>query len=319
MRLNDVKPKLISVVAPFFNERENVSELHVRLVNVLENIGAEYEMIFVDDSSTDGTFDAMKSLRPVTAIKLRKNSGQSAALAAGIRNAKGDVIVTIDGDLENYPEDMPAMVSKLMEGGDVVSGWRKDRWSNQVLFRKIPSIVANKLIAYVSGAKLHDFGCTLRAYRREILDQIKLKGEEHRLIAAYAHLVGARLVEMEVRYSPRKFGESKYGMMRIFKVLLDVLALIFFHRYSARPIHFFGGVGFISFFLAFIFFLDMLYRKYSVGESFIQTPLPVLVALCVMIGAQFILMGLLAEIFVRQRKGGPEDANFLIKETIINQ
>lgn len=312
-------PKLISIVAPFFNERETVGELHRRLIAVFKTIGSEHEIIFVDDGSTDGTFEVMKALRPVTAIRLRKNSGQSAALAAGIKKAKGDVVATIDGDLENYPEDIPGMVSKLMDGYDVVSGWRKGRWGNQLLLRKIPSIIANKLIARVSGAKLNDFGCTLRVYRREVLDQIQLKGEEHRLVAAYAYILGARLAETEVKYSPRKFGKSNYGFMRTFKVLLDVLALNFFHRYSARPIHFFGGLGFASFLLAFIFFLGMLYRKYFAGESFIQTPLPVLVALCVMIGVQFILMGLLAEIFVRRGGGQSEKEEFLIKEIIINQ
>lgn len=315
----NMKPKLISVVVPLFNEQDTVNELHDRLVMVLKNIGSEYEIIFVDDDSTDGTFEKMKHLQPVTVLRLRKNSGQSAALAAGIKSAKGDVIVTIDADLENYPEDIPDMISKLMDGHDVVSGWRKSRWNNQMLLRKIPSLLANRLIAYVSGAKLNDFGCTLRVYRRGVLDHIKLKGEEHRLVAAYAHILGARLAEMEVRHSPRKFGESKYGMMRIFKVLLDVLALNFFHRYSERPIHFFGGIGFASFFLAFISFLGMVYFKYFGDKSFISTPLPIIVAIFSIIGVQFILMGLLAEIFVRQRSDEQKNTDFLIKEKIVNQ
>ncbi len=306
------------MVAPFFNEKNTVEELHRRLVAVLNTLGKEYEIIFVDDASDDGTFETMKGLKPVTALRLRRNFGQSAALAAGIRRAKGDVIITIDSDLENHPEDIPVMISKLDNGYDVVSGWRKNRWDDKLFLRKIPSVAANKLISYVSGAKLNDFGCTLRVYRKTVLDQMKLKGEEHRLIAAYASILGSRIAEIEVSHSPRKFGKSNYGLMRVFKVLLDVFALNFFHRYAARPIHFFGGLGFFSIFLSLLSFLGMLYFKFFLDASFILTPLPTLAALFAIIGIQFILMGLLAEIFVRQKEEG-EKPDFLIGEEIQNQ
>ncbi|MEK7598918.1 MAG: glycosyltransferase family 2 protein [Patescibacteria group bacterium] len=312
-----MKSRLISVIVPFFNEEKNVAELHQRLIGVFKNLDYDFEIVFVDDGSTDATFEAMRSLKPLTALRLRKNFGQSHALAAGIRRSRGDTVVTMDGDLENHPEDIPRLIAKINEGYDVVSGWRKNRWSNQLILRRIPSLAANKLIAYVSGAALNDFGCALRAYRRSVINQIQLKGEEHRLIAANASVLGAHLAEIEVQYSARKSGKSKYGLMRIFKVLLDVLALTFFNRYSSRPIHFFGGFGFAGLFLSLAAFIIMLYLRIFMGISFILTPLPTLAAIFAIIGVQFILMGLLAEIYIRRDKNTSEN-DFLIKEEIIN-
>lgn len=310
--------KLLSVVIPIFNEAHTVSELHDRLVKILKTLHVPFEVIFVDDGSLDDTYAVLQKLNPIVAIRLRRNYGQSQALRVGIQRAKGDVIALMDGDLENHPEDLPLLISKLHEGHDVVSGWRKDRWSNQRMLRRFPSMLANALISWVAGIQIHDHGCTLKAYRSDVLKELVLKGEEHRLLTAYAAINGARIAEVPVRYTPRAHGVSNYGILRTFNVLVDVLALLFFYRYANRPMHFFGALGFASFFLAFISFLGMLYFKFIVGASFILTPLPVLTALFTIVGAQFILMGLLAEIFVRKTSGTDSVNTILIKEETVN-
>ena len=291
----------ISVVVPLYNEERVVVKLHTILRETMDALGAEYEIIFVDDGSRDGTFKVMSNLSPLTAIRLKSNFGQTQALAAGIKLAKNNAIVLMDGDLENDPRDIPKLLQTLDEGYDIVSGWRRDRWKDRMFSRRFPSTFANLLISFVSGVKLHDHGCTLKAYRREVLDKIHFTGDMHRMIAAYAAREGARITEIPVRFEPREYGKSHYGFSRTFKVLLDILAFHFFYKYAQKPIHFFGGVGFLSFFVSFITFCIMLYLKYFRNTTFIQTPLPVLTALFAIIGFQFILMGLLAEIFVRER------------------
>jgi glycosyltransferase involved in cell wall biosynthesis len=292
---------MLSVIVPFFNEEKTVREMHARLVSVLSKENIPYEIIFVDDGSQDSTFQNMQKLAPLRVVRLKRNYGQTQALAAGIAHAGGDIIVTLDGDLENDPADIPRLLTKLGEGYDIVSGWREGRWQNQFFTRRLPSGLANKLISYVSGIHLSDHGCTLKAYRRHILHDLRLSGDMHRMIAAYAAREGALITEMPVRFTPRIHGKSKYGLSRIFKVLLDVLAFRFFYKFARRPIHFFGGAGFASFFFGGVIFLVMLYLKFFKNTTFIQTPLPVLVALFIIVGVQFILMGLLAEIFVRSR------------------
>ena len=290
---------MISIVVPFYNERDSVEKLFYRLREVCARMSEEHEFIFVDDGSHDGTIDRMKKLSPLRIIRLARNYGQTQALGVGIRHARGDIIITLDGDLENDPADIPLLLQKLHEGYDVVSGWRKNRWNDKLFSRRIPSSIANTLISVVSGVQLHDHGCALKAYRRFVLERVRLTGEMHRMIAAYAAREGARVAEVHVHFHPRVHGASKYGLSRTFRVLLDILAFHFFYKYAHRPIHFFGGAGFLSFFIGFLAFLGMLYFKYFLGTSFIQTPLPVVVALCVIIGFQFILMGLLAEIVAR--------------------
>ena len=309
----------VSVVTPFFNEEKNVSELHSRMVSVLKSLNMPFEIIFVDDGSSDETFKKMKSLSPLIAVRLRKNYGQSAALDIGIKKSTGDVIVTIDGDMENDPQDIPILLEKLLkEEKDIVSGWRKDRWQKQKFSRRLPSLAANWLISFITRVKLHDHGCTLKAYRRDVLNNLELQGEKHRLIVAYAAIMGADIAEVPVRYAPRKFGSSKYGFLRTFKVLLDIFTLIFFNKYANRPMHFFGGVGFISFLLGAVSFLVMLYFKLFLKISFIQTPLPTLAVLFFVIGFQFVLMGLLAEIFV-YKSFSQEKGKFIVREEIINR
>lgn len=309
---------MISVVVPFFNEEDSVSELHRRLISVLHKGDTAFEIIFVDDCSTDKTFDRIKILKPVIGLRLSKNSGQSAALAAGIRKACGDIIVTLDGDLENHPEDIPDLLKKIGEGYDVVSGWRKRRWNTEWLLRRLPSLAANRLISSIGKVHLHDNGCALKAYRKNIFDFVDLRGERHRMIAAYAAAAGARVAEIEVQYSPRRFGRSKYGLMRIFKVLLDVFALAFFYRYAARPIHFFGGIGFGGLSLGVVAFFVMVYLRLFQHISFISTPLPTLVALFFIIGVQFILLGLLAEIFIQRRPESGAGGRIFIREEVVN-
>lgn len=307
--------RLLSVVVPLYNEEGAVEELHRRLIEALQLLNTPWEIIFVDDGSRDRTFSLMKNLAPITALRLTRNCGQTHALAAGIMNARGDIIITMDGDLENDPADIPSLLAKLDEGYDIVSGWRKERWKEKQLTRRLPSAIANRLISWISGVSLHDHGCALKAYRRPILENIILMGEAHRMIAAYAAKEGAKLVEIPVHFKPRRFGTSKYGLSRIFKVLLDILALHFFHKYAKRPIHFFGGIGFINLFFGGSAFFWMLLLKYGKGVSFIQTPLPVLSAFFVIIGFQFVLMGLLAEIVVRIPYAKREEP---IAETIHN-
>lgn len=289
----------LSIVVPLYNEAQSVVSLHARIIEALRDEGS-FEVIFVDDGSTDGTFVEIQKLVPVTGIRLARNFGQTAALAAGIAKSTGQIVVTLDGDLENDPHDIPKLVSKLKEGFDVVSGWRKNRWQKEWLTRRVPSVIANSIISTATGAKLHDHGCTLKAYRRGVIVHLKLYGEMHRMIAAYAKLFGqARLTEVPVSYTSRRFGTSKYGMLRSFKVILDLLAVRFFYRYANRPMHFFGAVGFFAFFMGLLTLLGMFYFKYGLGITFIETPLPTLTGICFIIGVQFILMGLLAELILR--------------------
>ena|SRR3989344_442087 len=307
---------MISVVIPVYNEEKNIAVLHKKIVEVMRSLGGEYEIIFIDDGSTDNTFNAIRELAPVAAFRFARNCGQTGALALGLQKARGNILVTLDGDLENDPQDIPKLVAKLGEGYDIVSGWRQSRWHGQFFSRRMPSIIANWIISYFTGAKLHDHGCTLKAYRREALSELKLFGETHRMIAAYAKLFnGAKLAEIPVNYKPRRFGSSKYGPLRSFKVVLDLLAVYFFYKYGHRPMHFFGGIGFFSFFFGFLTFLWMIYLKYFEATSFIKTPLPVLAAIFVIIGIQFILMGLLAELLIKHSGGSQPH---LLKEEIRN-
>jgi len=308
----------LSVVVPFYNEGNTVAELHSRLLKVLNDRGDSFEIIFVDDGSIDDTFSNIKKLYPVKTISLRKKSGQSAALSMGIKKSQGAIVVTLDSDLENHPEDIPVLLKKIDDGYDLVSGWRKKRWSSQPLSRRLPSILANKLISFVSGIKLHDHGCSLKAYRRELLEQLNIKGEDHRIIASYAAIHGAKIAEAEVNYTPRRYGRSNYGLFRVFKVLLDLVALIFFHKYANRPMHFFGGLGFATFLFSAISFFIMIYFKFFLKISFISTPLPILVTLFAVLGVQFVLMGLLAEIIIRKSDQRREHNLFAIKEEISN-
>lgn len=307
---------MISIVVPMYNEKKIVRELHARLFRVMRGIGEAFEIIFVDDGSSDGTFDEICALHPVRGFRMKRNFGQTAATMCGIEEAKGDVIVTMDGDLENSPEDIPMLIKKIREGYDVVAGWRKSRWKGQFITRRIPSLAANKFISFITGVRLHDHGCCLRAYRKDVFDNIYVAGEMHRMLAAYLGMQGARVAEVPIGYAPRRFGKSNYGLNRIFKVLLDALAIYFFKTYGARPMHFFGYAGFVSIGLGIATSFGALYLRLEQGVHFNRTPLPVLIAIFVVVGVQFVLMGLLAEIMVRLSRKNSGEKIYEIKEAV---
>lgn len=294
--------KPISVVVPVFNEAPSLKELHERLLAVLTTLDTPFEIIFIDDGSTDDTKRVAASLAPLRTIHLKRNYGQTIALAAGIQAACGDIIVIIDGDLENDPSDIPRLLAKMNEGYDVVSGWRVNRWKDAALTRRLPSIIANRAISRLSGLPLHDFGCTLKAYRAEFLKNASFSGNMHRILLAYIARQGARITEIPVNFTPRKHGASHYGTKRILEVPIDMLAYYFFERFHNKPLYFFGTAGFIAFVLSILDFIVMIVLRFYAGLTFIQTPLPILAVFFAMVGVQFILMGLIAELIYRFSK-----------------
>ena len=309
----------VSVVIPVFNEGENILLLHRALSSVLKGIDQEAEVIFIDDGSSDDTLSHLRTISEkdpsVKVLALSRNFGQTAALSAGIDFSKGKIIILMDGDLQNDPEDILSLLQKIEEGYDVVSGWRKDR-KDAFLSRRLPSVVANKLIAFVGGGHLHDYGCTLKAYRRDILKNIRLYGEMHRFIPIYAQWIGARVSEIPVRHRPRTHGSSKYGMNRVFKVILDLMVVKFLLSYSQKPIYVFGGLGFVMILGAFFSGVYAIYLKFFRGTSFILTPLPLLCVLLAVLGSLSILMGFLAEILTRTYYESQGKPTYQIKEVI---
>ena len=293
---------LVSVIIPLFDEEENVEPLCVALGPALDSLGRPYEVIFVDDGSTDGTASALakqaKENAAYKVISFKRNVGQTPAMMAGIDHAQGSVIVPMDGDLQNDPADIAKLLDKLDEGYGVVSGWRQNR-REPFFTRVLPSRIANALISWVSGVPLKDYGCTLKAYRREVLEDFRLYGEMHRFVPIYAHWQGAKVTELPVNHRARERGTSKYGLSRVFKVLLDLLVVKFLTQYDAKPIYIFGMVGFGFFGISFIAGLWALYLKFFNNTSFIETPLPLLLTLGFITGVMCILMGLLAEVLVR--------------------
>jgi len=292
---------MISIVLPFYNEEANVELLYNDIILSLN--GFEYEIIAVNDGSKDNTLINLKKIQTLNAnfkiVNFKRNFGQTAAIQAGIDEASGDVIVLMDTDLENFASDIPNLVNKMKEGYDVVSGWRKERWGGQFLTRKLPSMIANKLISKISGVNLHDYGCTLKAYKSEILKEIRLYGQMHRFIPVFCHWEGARIIEIPVNYQPRIHGKSNYGFSRTFKVVLDLILIKFLQKYQRRPIHFFGGVGFISIFLSIISFSAALFFKLSNQKDFVETPLPIFTAMFLIVGILMILLGIVSEIVMR--------------------
>ncbi len=291
----------LSVIVPLYNEQENLPILHDRLTKVLAGF-CHYEILLVDDGSSDDTASIIQQLAQtdphVKPILLKRNFGQTAAMMAGIDHSSGEILVPLDGDLQNPPEEIPKLVAKLAEGYDVCSGWRKQR-NDKWLSRKLPSKLANKVISKVSGVHLHDYGCTLKAYRRDVIEDTRLYGEMHRFIPIYASWSGARIVEIPVEHSPRIHGKSKYGIERTFKVLLDLLVIMFLRNYFSKPIYVFGGFGMLNFILSLGTFSLMLYYKLAEDTSFIQTPLPLLAVFFFLMGFFSILLGFLAEILIR--------------------
>ena len=293
---------MISIIVPVFNEAEALVDVCQGVRRELTRLGQNWEIIFVNDGSTDGSEEILNSLaeedQRVRVVHFKRNFGQTAAMMAGFDYANGDVIIPLDGDGQNDPADIPRMLEVLEQGSDVVSGWRKDRQDSHIK-RNLPSILANKLISVVSGVRLHDFGCSLKAYKRQVVDGIRLYGEMHRFLPIYASWHGAKITEVIVGHYPRTTGKSKYGLERVAKVLLDLLVVKFLDVFSHRPMHVFGGCGFFSLFLSFLTFVWMLVLKLFYDVSFITTPLPLVIVMTFMVGMMCILLGLLAEMIMR--------------------
>ena len=292
----------ISVVVPVFNEQDNVSPLMERLFAVLDTLDNSSEVIAVDDGSRDETVERLRKAAErhpnLRVVKFRRNHGQTAAMQAGIDFATGEVIIPIDADLQNDPEDIPRLLEKMDEGYDVVSGWRKNR-QDAAIRRNFLSRQANRLISRVSGVHLHDYGCSLKAYRADVLQNVRLYGEMHRFIPIYASFAGARITEIPVAHHPRTHGESKYGMERTFKVMLDLLVVRFLDKYLVKPIYVFGGFGFACILASIAFFVWMTVLKFGFDTNFNRTPLPVLATTSFLMGMMSILLGLIAEIVSR--------------------
>jgi glycosyltransferase involved in cell wall biosynthesis len=288
---------MISIVIPIYNEEANIDKLTKSILTALSDI--EYEVLFINDGSTDNSEkeiqDKIKSNSHIKLINLRRNYGQTAAMQAGFDHSKGEIIIPMDGDLQNDPKDIPMLIDKINEGYDVVSGWRKTRLDKKYT-RIIPSKIANMLISKISGIHLHDYGCTLKAYRKEILDEIKLYGEMHRFIPIYASWEGAKVTEVAVHHHPRTSGKTKYGLSRIPRVILDLLVIRFFDKSLDRPIHLFGQFGLLMFVIAFLLSILAIFLKVFMNISFILTPLPLLVVFFAMSGLLCIFLGLVAEI-----------------------
>lgn len=301
MRKRLAKPEL-SVVIPVFNEEDNIEILYEKLLVALAATERSWEVIFVDDGSNDRSFEELEKIAKadyrVKVISFVRNFGQTAALAAGIDHALGRIIVPMDADLQNDPADIRRLLDKMEEGYDVVSGWRKER-KDELWTRLIPSWTANKIISMISGVSLHDYGCSLKAYRRNVIKNVRLYGEMHRFVPIYATWHGARVAEIPVVHHERKYGVSKYGLSRTFKVVLDLITVKFMSSYFTKPIYVFGTAGFACFAFSSLAFAWMVVLKFGYNTSFIKTPLPVLVAMFFMVGVQFVLMGLLAEILMR--------------------
>lgn len=308
----------VSIVIPLYNEDENVEALHERLKEVLDSLGIEYEIIYVDDGSTDRTLPILEQIQKqdshVVALSLRRNFGQTAAFAAGFDFSRGDAVITMDGDLQNDPNDIPKLL-ELIKENDLVSGWRKNR-KDPFLSRRLPSMLANWLISRVTGVKLHDYGCSLKAYRRDVIKNLKLYGEMHRFIPAVASWYGVRIAEVETTHYPRLRGKSKYGISRTVKVVLDLITVKFLQSFSTRPLQFFGSIGIISGFIGFLVLIYLSIDKLIMGNPIGGRPLLLLGALLIIVGIQFVGMGLLGEMIVRVYHETQRKPIYVIKKVL---
>jgi glycosyltransferase involved in cell wall biosynthesis len=310
----------LSLVIPVFNEENNLLLLYDAIHIVMDSIKYDWKIIFVDDSSTDGSLSVLKELvqkdrRHVQVIVFRRNYGQTAAIAAGIDNSDGDIVILMDADMQNDPADIPKMLAKLDEGFDMVSGWRKNR-RDPFLSRTVPSRIANGLISWVTGVHLHDYGCTLKAYRREYLSGFRLYGEMHRFIPAYVHAAGARVSELVVQHHPRRQGKSKYGLERTLKVLLDLFTVKFLLSFSVSPIYIFGGVGIGTIFISTATLLFLAIRRIFFSISVLGSPFFQLSVMFFALGFQTILMGLIAELLMRTYHETLDKPTYSIREVI---
>jgi len=308
-----------SIVVPIYNEQDNIDELYLAITRALDKNDAEYEIIMVDDGSSDGSFSALQRIaaqdRRLKVIRLRRNFGQTAAMSAGFNAASGAIIIPMDGDLQNDPADIPRLIAKLDEGYDVVSGWRRDR-KDTFITRKIPSMLANALISSLTGVHLHDYGCTLKAYRREVLDSINLYGELHRFVPALASQYGAKVTELPVNHFPRLHGVSKYGISRTLRVVLDLMTVKFLLAYSTKPIQLFGKWGIYTLLAGFCSGAMTLYMKFFEHLSMNRNPLLTLTAFLLFMGVQFIVLGLLGELNTRTYFESQGKPIYVVKDRI---
>jgi glycosyltransferase involved in cell wall biosynthesis len=312
----------ISIIVPVFNEMENLPPLHQAIHTAMDPVQLPWQVIYVDDGSSDGSAQkldelAMADPEHVGVVELRRNFGQTAAIAAGIDNADGDVIVLMDADLQNDPADIPMMTGKIQEGYDVVSGWRVNR-QDKFLSRRVPSQIANGLISYVTGVHLHDYGCTLKAYRREVITGFRLYGEMHRFIPAYASLVGARIVEVPVNHHARIFGKTKYGLGRTMKVVLDLFTVKFMLSFAHKPIYLFGGTGAFLIALSLAVLSFLIFNRIVFDEHMIRSPLLLMSMMLFIMGFQSILMGLIAELLARTYHESQHKPTYTIRRVIMD-
>jgi len=309
----------LSLFLPVLDEEENLRPMHDKIAAALDTLGKTAEIIFVDDGSTDNSLKILREIAAaddrVRVISLRRNYGQTAAMSAGIDAAKGDILIPMDADLQNDPADIARLLEKLDEGYDVVSGWRKNR-QDKLISRKIPSQIANRIISWIGGVRLHDYGCSLKAYRRDVIQDVKLYGEMHRFIPIYAAWAGARVTEIPVDHHARTRGKSKYGISRTIKVIFDLITIKFMAEYHTKPLYVFGTFGMIAFLISMIAGVAAVYLKYGRGVSFILTPLPLITVVMLAISVQFFLMGLLAELLVRTYHESQDKAIYAVRERI---
>jgi len=316
-----VAPRL-SVIVLVYNEVESIASLHHELTGVLEGLDVPYELLYIDDGSRDGSTEKMAQLAlhdpQVRVVSFRRNFGQTAAVQAGIDNSRGEILIFLDGDMQNDPHDIPRLLDRIDEGYDVVSGWRKNR--EDTATRVLPSKIANWIIARVTGVPLHDFGCTLKAYRREVIEDVKLYGEMHRFIPVYASWVGARITELPVNHRKRAFGHSKYSLSRTSRVMLDLITVKLLGSYSTKPIYFFGFTAFALWALALVFAAIVIIQKLLPPYPYAHNnPLLLLAVFLAIVGVQFILMGLLAELSIRTYHESQGKAVYVVREVIEGQ
>ncbi len=308
----------LSIVVPLYNERDNLAPLHTEITRTLDGLGQSYELLFIDDGSNDGSLEELRKIASgdshVRVIRLARNSGQTAALACGFANTRGNVVVALDGDGENDPADIPKLLEPLAKGYDLVSGWRTGRWRGSALSRRLPSVAANSLISRITGVRLHDYGCTLKAYRGDLARELRLYGEMHRFVPAIAAEQGARIAEVEVNFRPRTSGASKYGPGRILRTLLDLVTVKFLSGYSTRPIQVFGTIGFVLGALGSMWTAWLVFEKIVLGHSLGDRPALLLAVLLVVVGVQFVSIGLLGEMLARTYHESQGKRIYVIKE-----
>jgi glycosyltransferase involved in cell wall biosynthesis len=308
----------VSVVVPLFNERDNLAPLHDELNGVMRRLQRSYELIFVDDGSTDGGVQVLHDIKArdphVRVMRLARNSGQTAALACGLQHASGTIVVAIDSDGENDPEDIPRLIAKIDEGYDLASGWRTERWRNAAIMRRLPSIAANALISRMTGVVLHDYGCTLKAYRGDLARRLMLYGEMHRFVPAIAAEQGARITEVEVNFRARRAGASKYGPGRVVRTALDLMTVKFLSGYSTRPIQVFGLIGLLMGGIGALWTAILVFEKVVLGYSLGRRPALLLAILLVVVGVQFVSLGLIGEMLARTYHESQGKPIYVIKE-----